>query len=1351
MTENTASAPQSIPRPESEVVSDYIEEGESHIHISGGPGIGKTTTLQQITADIGTDYETDIREIRPNHSCEDFVREVCHSLFDHLPGDKTEEGKRVTGISISAVGGLSWDDEGPDATRAHFGYRDALIELSERFTEDQPLLICVDDIHKLGDNDKAIRGVIEETCDTLPSNVTLLTAGRLPFRDLETFVSLDTFTEEQTATLLRQAFPEIEDEQIEIVHEEVDGHPLYLGLLIESNDDAAALKLPDDEVYTAIEERYLQFLSPDERRILRATAPLRELHEAVCTYVLPDSYDLDRVAVAEILESLSTRTVVQLIGRTHTGLATFKVHDVFREFLAERWGRTEETQQRAFQYYAETSIELADENTELETEVHYITYCLEFLSDAVIRDQTETVSDLIAHVVADDGFSFYPASLLVTAFKTRDAEQIPDSIIEAVFAAIDARNEIANDFYDARLNRTWAERQLEQGAFETPSNILLTYLARITDNDPSFVQRTIDATRPTDERTKWSLISLGTDLPASGARTVGEKAIPWIQETDAYHDLAYRSLELHEHLCSLNEYDTALDLLDVILTPRQVDGNDQLDGNQGMTRYSLIQALEETFPDLCEERPDDLLEVLYTNLEDALRIEGVDGVEYEVLVKQNPVTELDYVDENRGKLKHILLEYFIRAVTTWIDQEPTAADRREFIEELLSGPVMFQRVGFTLLAAHPEHQVDLIETALLDEENYRDRPATFEFYHLLATAFDHLEEDVQAQVCENINNGPYIDVEEKAEQLAQRRDESAQSLEQRLQETWRRDRFCLIQDTLPEPYVAQLEGLLEKHGEPDRVPSEPHQSAVTGGWGAVNERGPEETEELRDSPAEEVLTTAVEWEPPETERWEPDEDGKLEEWTHVGFSRQIRDLIEEQPERYAREISILKDANPRYAEAAFRAFRELLDEGQTFPWSSIIALGTVIADDPVAWSTGSRTRLAMLLNKGMAVDETPFPEAHADEVRDILLVLVTDTDPDQEQDQPAEGVAGHGDPVRVAINSVRPMALNALITYAWWDTDQGDNDLEPVLRDAIEKRITEDQSLAVRTVIGRRFGTLWELDRNLVEQHLDTIFPRGESITEQRRFIAAWNSFTSHNVMWGYDVLRSYYSHAIELLDYGEDDAYEINVGSTATHVVSSYLFGEDSLSDDESLIARYYRVLSPEEATEVARTLANAIGKPEVEEQWDSIRTLWDWRLDQLVNAEETEQRDHADEMRRFLDCVRESSATDIAQEHDRVRRSLSHVSTWDPHWRRIEEWIAGQSNTYPEISMELYGVLVEAAVQGDWSSAARTSQESHRKQIYEHAADASEEALQSARSIANHFAAERCEMDREFLNETL
>lgn len=1000
MSNNSPSNNESIRRPETEVIAEYIDDGVNHIHIAGEPGIGKTTLLRQITTDFQDQYAVDIRDIRPNHDRSDLFREVYHAVYDHLPNELTEpgqgltsvRGQRLTGVD-TPIGGISWDADEPKATRAHFGHRDALIELSEQFPEDQSLLICVDDVHELGDDDRALRGAIEETAEALPPNIILITAGRLSFHDLDTAVSLDTFTEEQTTLLLRNAFPDITEDTIQTLHEQVDGHPLYLGLLIEANEDSKPLELPEHEVYTEIEERYLRFLSSDERRLLRATAPLRELNEAVCTHVLPDDSDLDRVDVADILELLSARTVVQTIGRNHQGLPVFKVHDVFRDFLEERWDQTEETEQKAFQYYAEVATALTGEDRSLETEVSYITSCLKFLSESAIQVHDDTLSDLVEHVVTDDGLNFYPVSLLVTELKTRDTDQLPDTVVESVLDSVKDRQEIADDFYDDQLHISWAERQFDRGVFDAPSGVLLRYLGRVTDTHPRFVKQVIDETTTDNERTQRYLISLGTDLPADAATVVGERSVEWIQDTDEHHELAGQGLELVSHLCDQGEFEPALGLLDTILTPRQI--------NEEVTRYRLIQILDETFDALLTERDTEFINLLKTNLEAALSLDEKGAPNQGVIVSHSVVTELNFTEENRGKLKHLLLEYFTRAAIQWVSDNPTAVERRALVDELLGGPLTFRRVGFALLAAHPAAYRDAVETELLDTDNYRDRPGGYEFHRLLAAGFEHLEEATQEHVCEIISDGPYTDYERRSEQIAER-EEPASYFEQRIEEIWRRDRFFLIQDDLPDPYSDQLTGLLERHGEPDRLPSEANLGETTGG--AVNQRGPEQTEDLRDQPAADVLTRAVAWEPPETERWGTGGDERLEEWNHIGFSRQLRELIKEQPERYAREISILEDANTQYAEVTFCAFRELLDDGEIFPWDSIIELGEAIVDEPMAWSSGCRTRLAMLLNKGMAVKETDFPHNHSDSVREILLVLLDDPDPDEERDQPAKGM-----------------------------------------------------------------------------------------------------------------------------------------------------------------------------------------------------------------------------------------------------------------------------------------------------------------------------------------------------------
>jgi hypothetical protein len=628
-----------------------------------------------------------------------------------------------------------------------------------------------------------------------------------------------------------------------------------------------------------------------------------------------------------------------------------------------------------------------------------------------------------------------------------------------------------------------------------------------------------------------------------------------------------------------------------------------------------------------------------------------------------------------------------------------------------------------VLSQFPETFATQISDEVTNEQNYHEQHSQYEFYLALEKGFEHLDNGAQQRVCEVIENGPYTEeVEDRAERLAAQGEEPASYFEQRIRETWKRDRLYLIRDHLDDPYAAQFDELLEKHDEPDRPPSQGRQPRRIHG-GFVRQRGPVETEELRDQPAEEVLTTAVEWEPPDSERWETDEAEQFEEHSHGGFSDQLGELIKEDPQRYAREISVLEDAHTRYAEAAFRAFRELIDDDEIFPWDSILALGQAITTSPTAWSDRAKTNLAKLINRGISADTTTFPDSAESQVEDVLLTLVTDPDPDPERDQPAEGTVGHGDPATVAINSVRPMAVNAYITYLTWKDNQTETQLDELFFDLIEEHICEDQSLAVRSVIGRRFGDLYALDAQLVEDLLDDIFPQGTDQRTRRRFITAWNSYTTYNRYWDNEDFREYYLHALSLLD-ADDDAYQIDTRSTTTHVASIYLFEDEEVGDDDNLINQFYDVADRETAKELASTLASSMGNEAVEDQWSKIRDLWEYRLD-VLNSETEE---HDTEIWHFLDCVRGASTTSLQEEKSRIIQSFPFVAKHTHHWRRIEEWLAERTSDYPDVTITLYGKLVDSVPCNEWSSVARTSQEENRSCLYDSAEASGDDSLQTA-----------------------
>jgi hypothetical protein len=71
--------------------------------------------------------------------------------------------------------------------------------------------------------------------------------------------------------------------------------------------------------------------------------------------------------------------------------------------------------------------------------------------------------------------------------------------------------------------------------------------------------------------------------------------------------------------------------------------------------------------------------------------------------------------------------------------------------------------------------------------------------------------------------------------------------------------------------------------------------------------------------------------------------------------------------------------------------------------------------------------------------------------------------------------------------------------------------------------------------------------------------------------------------------------------------------------------------------------------------------------------------------------------------------------------------------------------------VAIDLYDELVEAVPCEDWSAIARNSEEENRSQLYESAAAAGSDPLQTALDIADQFAAENNQMDREFLEQHL
>jgi len=334
-------------------VLQAVDDGIQTIHISGQPGVGKTTFLEDLEDELSEWYRTRVLYVREGNTPTTLSQDLLYEARDAV-GTLSAFINKATGVSVGispASGGVSTDDRARHLRK--------LASLSESVNEHKRLIFFVDDFHKL-DEPEVTRDFLRELSSTLGENVHLITAGRLAFEDADYTVDLEMFSREETANYLQQEYPEADDDTIGGVYEKLEGHPYYLGLLREAAGDDSTFELPEEDTRDFIERAYLDSMSEDEEEFIRKTAGLTELDEDICSAVLDD---VSRTQARRTLDTLSTKAVVQELGRSEdTGDRVFKVHDLFQEFLYEQLDNPEQLHRAAFQYYAKRLYDEVEES-----------------------------------------------------------------------------------------------------------------------------------------------------------------------------------------------------------------------------------------------------------------------------------------------------------------------------------------------------------------------------------------------------------------------------------------------------------------------------------------------------------------------------------------------------------------------------------------------------------------------------------------------------------------------------------------------------------------------------------------------------------------------------------------------------------------------------------------------------------------------------------------------------------------------------------------------------------------------------------------------------------------------------
>ncbi|GAB7009037.1 hypothetical protein [Halorubrum trueperi] len=902
-----------------------------------------------------------------------------------------------------------------------------------------------------------------------------------------------------------------------------------------------------------------------------------------------------------------------------------------------------------------------------------------------------------------DGLNYYAVSRILDEISTWDPAEVDDDVIDVALSQINENEQFCEYFYTNLESAAWMSILHNRGQFDDPCGPVMTYLEQVGPEVPDLTVEIIQNTDTDHENFQAIFVKIAGQLPAEHATQCVEVFTEWLSEAEiGAGPYTVQYTDLIKGLVEKDALGSAFSLLSALVEPqppepevteRELENGEtlvhkwQTEARAPARIYTIETAIETVATDLLDEYDIEFIDILEEKLRQAIKLEAeVWDAEPEEL--RWPLYA-GGSDLNNTKLKEVLLDGLRSFLEDWIAAAPSDSDRHDLITRYLDEIHLFRRLGLYLLSQNADAYPELVREELLAEEIYDAYEVRQEFFQLLQDGFPVLSETEQDRVLEIIDDGPERDellevAEEQADRFPDR--DIGDVVDEEI-DLWQLRRLWMLRGYLSGSYADRIEQLVETYGEPNHL-----ERGGSARMGAVSFEGPMDQEELRDLPAEEVLELCVEWDPKENE----DDTDFLTEISPRGLAQEVKTLVEESPEQFTPHLAILTEAESVYISEVFDGLQNALDADRSFEWSTVLELCKEAAQRDNGQVSSSRKRVCRLLDKGLSKEDSGLLD-HQDTVRELLLTLSEDLEPRLENED--QRYIPHDNPLRTAINAVRPVAVDTLIIYALerakvegfdGSDEEQESGLETEVRRCLVEKM-EDPSTAVHCVFGKRLRNLYWLDRELVEENIDTIFPIDEDDESRDRFGAAWAAYLSVSPWIGdlYEELKERYLHAVDLHASEGRFTGHTEGNRFVAHTLHTYLHSDEQLTADDSLLPYFYENTTPDTAGSAAWQLWRwADEDPEFHENWDAIQTLWEWRLDMVSDDYE----DHAKEFGWFVEWLDLISAEIAPPTVESILQDTAPFLVYNRRgWKTLETYLAQWVDTYPHCCIEIYAGLLQ------------------------------------------------------------
>ncbi|MFA6471573.1 MAG: hypothetical protein WCU00_05975 [Candidatus Latescibacterota bacterium] len=493
---------------------------------------------------------------------------------------------------------------------------------------------------------------------------------------------------------------------------------------------------------------------------------------------------------------------------------------------------------------------------------------------------------------------------------------------------------------------------------------------------------------------------------------------------------------------------------------------------------------------------------------------------------------------------------------------------------------IFKRIGFHL--RWKWHDVDLIGTRkiLSDVETFINKDLYHERYHLLQICFGELKPDEQDVYLKYIDKG--IDKE------PYKRFYNIQEIEKE-ERYWKYKQFYSIQeyiDNRPELWKKTFQELNSEFGEiknPDFL-----RYIESGVWSGY--RVPKSREQLTKMSIDELIAFLK-----DIEVSDDTYDDVIE-----GTGVILKELTLANPNKFAAESEHFKELQPPLVSGLLDGIQQAIKNSSGFDtqfWKPVLNLCKWVVDQPrdVHLRKGrygkldpnwgwTRQTIASLLEEGFKTEISYIPYEYRELAWNVLYPLTEDPDPTVERES---GETTSFDPATLAINSIRGIAMHAVLYYALWINKHpnGESELSrgldsmPEVKKVLEKHLNPDKdfSLAIRSFYGVMFPWLVQIDEEWVTQHIYKFFPHEQAYSKFRD--TAWESF----IMFTkpdpkiFKLMKEEYAYRVECIEKWSEEKTRFAHPDErlAIHLMWFYWDSEIELDEPKEFLPRFYEKAS--------------------------------------------------------------------------------------------------------------------------------------------------------------------------------